>query len=266
MCHRKKIHIILLVLIIVLLFAENSYGQRWKLRRYEVGGGIGVAQVFGDIGGTMSPQNWMGLKDISLSETRMSFNAFARYKIQPKYAVKSVLHLGFATGDDKNSKNEIRGNQYRTFLAEFAGQFEYYFVQEEKRYRSSGIYNRRGMLNDYSRIAFYGFAGLGVLYSKSTHEYPLLRPNDSFKATATICPVIPLGIGAKYIIDSRYSFSAELGYRYAFSDYVEGYKNIVYSRFNDVYYFLDLSVTYRLKTTTRNLPAIIDRRYKRYGY
>lgn len=260
----KIIRSLILTLLLLVVFNDYSYGQRWKLRRYEIGGGVGAVQVFGDIGGTADEKNWFGIKDISLSETRPAINLLARYKIQPRYSVKVSLHGGYATGDDKDSKNN-RGRTYKTILSEFSGQFEYYLVQEEKAYRSSGMYSRRGMINNYSHYAFYGFAGIGMFYSISNHSYPNIMPTDIYKGGSNFNAVIPFGIGTKFIIDSRYSFNAEFGYRYSFSDYVEGYSN-VNSLHRDIYYFLDFMLTYRLKTTTRNIPAVIDKRYKKYGY
>jgi hypothetical protein len=261
----KHVATLLLTLLVLFIFCDISYGQKWKLRRYEIGGGIGVNQLFGDIGGSASSKNLFGLKDINLNETRYGFNALARYKVHPKHSVKASLHGGIAKGDDKKSHNN-RGRSYSAFLFEFSGQYEYYIIQEEKAFRSSGMYSRRGMLNNYSHYALYGFAGLGVVYSNSKHKYPLPPlPKDIYKSGGNYGVVIPFGIGTKFIIDSRYSLNAEFGYRYTFSDYIEGYSNTD-SKYNDIYYFLDFTLTYRLKTTTRNLPAIIDKRYKKYGY
>lgn len=260
----KYVKTILLTLLVLLIFNELSFGQKWKLRRYEIGGGIGVSQLFGDIGGTADEKNLFGLKDINLAETRFGINSIGRYKIHPKHSVKVPFHFGYAKGSDEGSKNN-RGRSYTTFLFELSGQYEYYLVQEEKTYRSSGMYNKRGMLNNYSHYAFYGFAGLGAVYTISSHKYPYTLVTDIYKGGGNYGIVIPFGVGAKFIIDSRYSLNAEMGYRYTFSDFIEGYRN-VNSRHKDVYYFLDITLSYRLKTTTRNIPAIFDKRYKKYGY
>ena len=260
----KIISYFILSLVLLLVYSESSYGQRWKLRRYEVGFGLGAVQVFGDIGGTADENNWLGVKDISFADTRPCLNAFIRYKIDPRYSVRASVYSGFAKGADENSRND-RGRVYKTKLFEFSGQFEYYFVKEEKTYRSSGMYSRRGMLNNYSHYAFYGFAGVGAAYTISKHEYPSVLENDIYKDGSNMGVVFPFGLGAKFILDSRYSLNAQFGYRYTLSDYIEGYKNI-YSKHNDVYYFMEIALTYRLKTSKRNLPAFIDRRYKKYGY
>jgi hypothetical protein len=66
--------------------------------------------------------------------------------------------------------------------------------------------------------------------------------------------VIPGGIGTTLIYSPNLNFGAEIGARYAFTDYLDGYTS-QFSKANDVYYFLNLTVTYKLKTGPRGLPS-----------
>ena len=234
-------------------------GQRWKLRRYEVGGGIGMTQVFGDIGGTVDMNNWFGLKDIKIDETRMAFPLYIRYRLDPVYALKLNGVLAFGNGSDLNSRND-RGRSYKTLISELSLQGEYYFLAEERRYKSAAMFNRRGMLNNYMSFGAYGFAGIGGVYSHASVNIPDPLTYDQIKRN-NFGAVIPFGIGLKYIIDDRWLISAELGYRISFTDYIEGYKQIQDSKHNDVYYFLDVFVGYRLETSRKGLPTFLDREY-----
>ncbi len=236
--------------------------QRWKLRRYEVGVGFGTIQVFGDIGGAATQQNWFGLKDIKLDETKIGVVSNARYKIDPKMSVRANLNLGFGKGSDLDSRND-RGRSYSTTLIEFSGQYEYYFLPEDKQYRSAAIYSRRGMVNNYSTLGAYVLGGVGVTYAISQHAEAVVLPYDEYRSGGNIVPVVLLGVGLKYILDDRSFLNVELGYRYGLTDFIEGYKQTEASKYNDVYYFLTISYNYRLKTTRRNLPAFIDRKYRR---
>lgn len=247
-------------------FIDASYGfnQRWKLRRYEIGGGLGMTQVFGDIGGTADKNNMMGLKDIRFDETSMAFGLLARYKIDPIYSLKTNLILGFGHGDDIDSRN-VRGRSYKTRVLELSMQGEYYFLAEEKRYRSAAMFNRRGMLNNYSTISAYGFLGLGMVYSNASVKYDDTHapsPYDKVKKN-NIGAVAPVGLGLKYIIDDRWLLNAELGYRISFTDYIEGYSQTHDSKHKDIYYFLTISLSYRLDTSRRGLPSFLDKEYKR---
>jgi hypothetical protein len=253
--------------ILLVLFTVNDalygYSQRWKLRRYEIGGGIGMTQVFGDIGGTAQQNNWYGLKDIKLDETSMAFGLLARYKIDPVYSLKINTILGFGHGDDEASKND-RGRTYKTRLFEFSIQGEYYFLAEEKRYRTAAMFDRRGMLNNYSTISAYGFLGLGMVYSKANVDYTTEDPGPYDKVKSNnVGAIAPIGLGLKYVIDDRWLVNAELGYRISFTDYIEGFSQTKDSKHNDIYYFLTISVCYRLETSRRGIPAIFDKEYKR---
>lgn len=253
-----------LLMLISGLCQESMFAQRWKLKRYEVGGGIGAMQLFGDIGGTASESNWFGLKDISIDEMSYAAGANARYKITPFVGVRANINYGKGHGDDADSRND-RGRSYQTTLFEFSGQVEYYFLREDKGFRSSAIYTRRGMINNYNSFAAYAFAGLGAAYSISSHADAPMAPYDSYKKN-NIAPVIPFGVGVKYILDESSYINIDLGYRFGLNDYIEGYKQTQASRFTDVYYFLMFSYNYRLKTTRRNLPAFLDSKYRKYGY
>lgn len=259
-----KIYHVKLIIISILFLSvlESVNGQRWKLRRYEVGGGIGITQVFGDIGGTIDTKNWFGLKDIKIDETRLAFPLFVRYKLDPIYAIKVNTILAFGNGTDANSRNN-RGRSYKTMLFEFSAQAEYYFIPEERRYKSAAMFNKRGMLNNYMSFNAYGFLGIGGVYSKAKVEFTQdITPVDEIKSSS-IGIVFPFGLGLKYIIDDRWLVNAELGYRLSVTDYIDGYKQSQASKHNDVYYFLTFSVGYRLKTSRRGLPSFLDKEYRK---
>ena len=263
MAQSKQLRISIVIGILFCLILEPVYGQRWKLRRYEVGAGLGAMQVFGDIGGTIDDDNLLGLKDIKFDETHMVIPAYARYKVDPVYSFKANLALGFGSGDDADSKND-RGRSYKTTLGEFSIQAEYYFIPEEKKYKSAAMFNRRGMINNYMSFSAYGFVGIGASYSKAKVTFtedinPLV---DDFKANS-FGMVIPFGLGVKYIIDDRWLLFGELGYRYTLNDYIDGYTQTQGSKHNDVYYFLSFSVGYRLETTRKGLPGFLDRDYRK---
>lgn len=249
----------LLILVLVIGITKPVLGQRWKLRRYEVGGGIGMTQIFGDIGGTIDKKNWFGLKDIKFDETSPAFPLYIRYRLDPVYALKLNGILAFGNGTDENSRND-RGRSYSSIIGEFSVQGEFYFLAEERRYKSAAMFNRRGMLNNYMSFGAYGFAGIGAVYSRATVNIPDPLPYDRIKNN-NFGAVIPFGIGLKYIIDDRWLVNAELGYRISLTDYIDGYKQTQDSKHNDVYYFVNISVGYRLETTRQGLPTFLDKEF-----
>lgn len=247
----------ILLIAFTMLLMDNVLAQRWKMRRYELGAGIGVTQVFGDIGGTIDQKNWFGLKDIKIDETRLAFPVSVRYRLLPLYSLKINGTLAFGHGDDNNSRNN-RGRSYKTMLTELSAQGEYYFLAEERRYKSAAMFNKRGMLNNYMSFAGYGFVGIGGVYSRARVTYNGYDPGpyDRVKNN-NIGVVIPFGIGLKYILSDRLLINAELGYRLSLTDYIEGFSQIQDSKHKDVYYFLQVGVGYKLNTTSKGIPNFL---------
>ncbi len=243
---------------------QDASAQRWKLRRYEVGLGVGTMQIFGDIGGTADESNWFGLKDVKFDETNLTFNGIVRYKISPYISIKSNLNYGRGQASDDNTRND-RGRSYKVSLYEFSATGEYYFRPEDKKYRSSALYSRKGMLNNYNTLSSYFFAGIGVAATFSEHGDAAIQPADDYRSGMNLAPVIPFGIGVKYIIDDRLLINGDFGYRYSLTDYIEGYKQTWNSNSNDIYYFLNISLNYRLKTSRRGIPLFMDRKFRKYG-
>ena len=257
------------ILLIILITASTVDAQRWKLRRYEVGLNLGSTQVFGDIGGTASEKNWFGLKDLRLDETQPAIGIHVRYKVDQIYSVKFLTCFGMGKGADDYSRNDHRGFSYKTKIIENSFQVEYYLISEEKRYKSAAMFNRRGMLNNYSTVSLYTFLGLGAtMFFPNTEAHVRINQDDGtvydqIDGYGFISISVPLGLGAKYIIDDSWLIGAEVGYRWTTSDFLDGYKQLVNSKYNDVYYFMLFSVSHRLKTSRRGIPVFLDKGYRR---
>ncbi|MBU0764725.1 MAG: hypothetical protein KJ607_07820, partial [Bacteroidetes bacterium] len=66
---------------------------------------------------------------------------------------------------------------------------------------------------------------------------------------------IPVGVGFKYGINRRLALGLEYGYRKTFSDYIDGISHPPYSKAKDVYMFLMVSVSRKLRTSRSGLPT-----------
>ena len=236
-----------------LLFSVSAgHAQKWKLRRYEAMAGFGTAHYFGDIGGTADESNLFGLKDIELVNTRLSFYLGARYKIRQNMAVKTNFIFGFLSGDDEGSKNNERNFAFSSKIFEPSVQFEYSILSEEQKFRSLAMFNKRGMLNNYSQFNIYGFAGLGAVLSWVTPEKNLVNWYDESLSKTALA--MPIGIGVKYVLSSSLSLGFEFGGRLTLTDYLDGYTSD-FSRWNDIYYFAVFNAVYRVKTSRKGLPV-----------
>jgi hypothetical protein len=253
-------------LLILFLTSFTVNAQRWKTKRYEAGVGIGTTHIFGDIGGGVNEKNWMGLKDIRLDATRPSFDIKFRYRLSNNFATKLSLFYGFGYGADEgsfhNEGNIPRDLSFNRHILEPSLQFEYYFLTEDQRLSSTAMYYRRGMGSNYTRVGLYIFTGVGsaINYGKVTKNNPAFPFNPEKETIKDLSNslVIPAGIGVKYMINPDITLGFELGGRYCFSDYIDGYNPFGYSANEglDIYYLTSFSAVYKLKNDRNNIPLI----------
>ncbi len=252
------------ILLISLCFFQDGHAQRWKLRRYEALFGLGFLNYFGDIGGAATNENWFGLRDLSIKHTRPSLYLGARYKIRENMAVKLNLMSGFIAQNDEGSKNNDRGFEFTASLFEPSLQYEYSIISEEKRYKSAALFNKRGMVNNYSQINLYLYAGIGGVFFSP-------KPNNALKNAPAYVPdhskagiVMPLGVGLKYVINQNWSLGGEFGIRFATTDYLDAYSNPMYSKANDLYYFGFINGIYRIRTSRSGAPILFGRKRRTF--
>jgi hypothetical protein len=250
------------ILVIVLLAVSiTGFSQRWKLKRYEVLFGVGSTNIYGDIGGTADVNNLFGLKDIRINETRYSLYGGLRYKIQKDWALKMNLIYGKGVSDDIKSRNENRGYSFTTSIFEPSLQLEYSFLSEERTMSSARLFNRRGMVNNFTVFSAYGFVGVGGVFFNPELDLKGKTPvtGETTSGYGTFTAVIPIGLGIKYALDKNWSIGFEFGRRFAFSDYIDGIST-KWSKANDTYYFAVLQATYKLNTNRRGIPEFLVRR------
>ena len=249
--------------IFILCLPSEADAQKWKLRRYEATLGAGFGSYFGDIGGSTTADNLFGIKDISIKSTRPSLHIGARYKIRQNVAVKMNFNYIRLAGDDEGSLNSERGFQFATNVFEPSIQAEYSIISEEQRSRSNALFNKRGMINNYSQINLYLYAGIGAV-----KHWP--KPNEAMMASLNYDPdhstfgiLFPVGLGIKYILNSSWSVGAEFGIRWTTTDLLDAYTS-PYSKANDLYYFGVINGIYRISTSRTGAPILFQRGSSRF--
>lgn len=252
---------ILLSVSLILISSGLLHSQLWKMRRCEVSGSIGTTQFFGDIGGFSKDENILGFKDILLDHTRFNINSAVRYRILNDVSAKFSLSMGSFHCTDNKGSNEGRKLESRTFFIEPALIGEFYFIKNKG---EKSFLLMKGSSYPFPKRFFpmldcYVFTGIGGLYYK-------VNPNDRLERrdlkTGGFTPVIPLGVGASFSYSGNYNFGLELGARYSFSDYVDGYTS-AYSKSNDMYYLLNFIFIYKLRTDENGLPQFLNKRRNR---
>ncbi len=246
----------------VLFMTLSSFAQPWKMLRYEGALGIGSTNVYGDLGGAPNAESLLFIRDITFRNTRPSIYSALRYKIDPKTALKFNLIYGYSkTADFAGSRNENREFISTSNLIEFSGQYEFYFLQEDRRLKSSAMFDRRGMVNNYSTLGAYVFAGIGATAFWSNLEIEE-RDYDVYKPGPSVTLSLPIGLGLKYILSDHWMLGWELGYRHTISDFLDGIQT-PWSNNTDVYWISSLNLSYRIPTSRRNIPEFLDRKWRR---
>jgi len=250
----KKVFIIAYILCFL---GGHSFGQLWKTKRYEAVAGIGMTSFFGDIGGFSQTENILGIKDFSFLQTRFNVGASLRYRVTQDFSARLSLYSGLFHATDKRGSNEEREMAANTIFFELDLIAEYCFIKSQM--ENSYLFNkgRRTRFNSIlSSLDIYAFGGIGGLsYSVKGNEELVSHGMEKGGFTA----VIPAGIGLNLYIMPEYNIGIELGGRYSFSDYLDGYTS-QYSRANDIYYFFNVTFTYKLLTGDNGLPAFLSSR------
>ena len=238
----KKLLIILTALCIL---SPLTNAQLWKVHRLEVSGGLGATQFFGDIGGYPNRKNILGIRDFTFKNTRFDLNANLRYRIAEDFDIRANFMGGIFHSTDARGANVNRGYEETTLFFEPSIIAEYYFIKNKK--ENSYLFehdNLSFMKSIFASLDFYAFAGFGGL---AYH----VNPNNLLASLVTnptgFTEVIPVGVGVTMIHSSKINFGVELGGRFTFSDNLDGFTSQT-SYKNDVYYTLNFTVTYKLKT------------------
>lgn len=249
------------LLVIIFLVAAGQVidaQELWKRKRYEVVAAIGTSQFFGDIGGFSKSENILGLKDIILKQTRFNIHGGLKYRIIPPVSVKLGLNFGMLHATDKKGSNEGREMEAKTTFFEPALTCEYAFIKSNR--ENSYLFSKGRKMpfkSVLSSVDLYAFAGIGgVSYSVKGNDDLESSPNFT---DGGFTAVIPAGIGANLLVTPDYNLGIEIGGRYAFSDFLDGYTS-QYSKSNDVYYLFNVTFTYKIRTSSNGLPAFLSRK------
>jgi hypothetical protein len=241
-----------LTILLLCFIVSITDAQIWKLNRYEASVGLGPSFFFGDIGGYSQTKNILGIRDITIKQTRFDFNANFKYRITQEVNIRLSLTSGLLHATDVRGSNENRGLEASMIIIEPALIGEYYFIKNKA--ENSYLFTKgkaTGINGIIKSLDFYVFTGLGGLgYSiKGNAQLQKIGFNPG-----GFTVVIPVGIGSTLIYSPNFNFGVELSGRYSFSDNLDGYTS-QYSRSNDVYYFFNFTITYKLKTGANGLPS-----------
>ena len=102
--------LVLYTLILFFSIPFTSDAQRWKRYRYELLGGIGTTNVFGDMGGGAGEAGT--IQDFDIEGTGVNIFVGMRYKLKELVYVKVNLIYSFSVTSDEFTDNIIEQHQH----------------------------------------------------------------------------------------------------------------------------------------------------------
>jgi hypothetical protein len=246
----------ILAILLLCLLAPLADAQLWKVRRYELSAGLGPSMFFGDIGGFSKTENILGLKDLSFLQTRYNVNLNFKYRITQQISARFSLTQGLLHATDARGSNEARGYENSISIIEPALIGEYYFIKSNSENLYSFVSGRGGFFGSILKsIDVYAFTGFGgLIYSGKPNDLLKARQAELGIKPSGFTGIIPLGLGANLAVSPVLSYGLEFGGRYSFTDNLDGYTS-QFSSSNDVYYFLNFTVVYKMRTTKQGFPT-----------
>ena len=161
-----------------------------------------------------------------------------RQRFQNNFGYKASINFGNQAGDDIGSKMAAgRGYSFESKIIQASVCAEYAMKWGGGKYKRY----RKSMPN-----TVYGFLGAGVVNTSINNT---LGDKNYLGTTFNkdTAPAIPFGIGYQYKISDDFSLGAEVGWKYVFSDKVDGLvPPSTNSKFNDIIAGLAITVSYKL--------------------
>ena len=229
----------------------------------EYGGGIGVANYLGDIGGNEGSRKDF-LSDMKLAQTRQALGFYFRHKLKaplsyrkPIYLKAELNYLRIA-GDDKLTTNVFRNARNLNFvndMLDFNVQTQFVFFEDP----DLGADYRFNL-----GLQFYAGVGIGFFYSepKTTYKGETVKLRPLKTEGAEYSPFglsVPFTLGFHFTYKRRHRFGWELMWRKTFTDYLDD----ISQGWGDPSKMEPLAVELSNRTDELNIPLSLA---NNYGY
>lgn len=193
-------------------------------QNFEAGLTLGLTTYNGDI--DVVAQN-LG------SAMRPAIGLLGKYRLSNSLLVRGQILTGKLSGSEKNHPTawrQERGLSFEAKLTEVSALLEYEVVTKK-------------------RFTGFTFGGIGVTYFNPKTDFNL--PNkyiddvnpDAQTNYKKITLAVPLGVGLKYSLPNNFYLTAEMGYRFVFTDYLDGISKVGNPDRKDTYYYTGLTLT-----------------------
>lgn len=193
-----------ILLVVILGVSKSSFAQTWEL-----GGFAGTAGYMGDL----NPNN-------PLKVGNLAFGGHAKRNFDGYWALKLNVAYGKIEAADAESGNAYYRSRNLNFfspLTEVSLQTEFnffnYIPSISRRIYSPYLYVGVGFVTFNPKTVYDG-----KTYQLSTMGTEGQKKGNSYR---TLALSVPFGAGVKYNFSGKWSLGAELGYRTAYTDYLD---------------------------------------------
>lgn len=198
------------MVVVVGLIPELAFSQSFYAIRRErtiIGTlGTGVSSYFGDLKDTKR-----GL------DAKLNITGGAQLYVTPRISIRADLTYFRLEGSDAKTGNPELERRNLSFVAD---NFELAATGAINLLPNGKKFHQRPPIN------VYGFAGIGVIYSNPKAElngkkYALQPLETEGVKYSKIHPVIPMGIGLRFMVSPFLNIAVEAGHRITFTDYLD---------------------------------------------
>lgn len=218
---------------IVLTFFLFAFVQAQSYRDFEAGVFLGLGNSQGDV---------VPAQFYTFQANSFAYGLFVKKYFNPYAGLRLSYYNGEISGDDEQfDVRDERFARFTTSLQELSLRLEVDAIGDTKK--------------EHIGWSPYGFVGLGLTVFEPSTDYGLYETaefaqgwvaEDKMNLDAQQAVAIPLGIGIKNNLKNGLNFGIELGYRWAFTDYLDGISQAGNPDNDDSYFFGGLTISKRM--------------------
>lgn len=216
------------------------------LSKFEIGVNAGVFIYQGDL----TPSEFG-----SYNTLQPGLNFFVNKIVSPLFSLRTNLALGGLKGNDaKYSTPSYRQQRNFNFKSPSFEVSELLVADFFKNNKSRPL----------SGLSPYLFAGIGLSFLNITRDWSDFNAEyfsseasttsglvaDQQHPLPTLLPILPMGIGIRYLVSSRISINAETSYRFTFTDYLDGFSKAANDSRKDSYLVHSVGLIYQFRNNS----------------
>jgi len=207
----------------------------------------GEAQFsFGLFGGVANYQGDIAKDITNVKESHIAFGGGLGYKISPFIDLKAQLLLTKLSGDDADYPERAeRGFKFESNIIEISTVLDYYIFGSAER-SNTGVFTPKFSPLVYLGLGVTKVNNLAECYNDDCINGVILSPFPEKDAKSSLLTV-PFGIGIKYDVSPLLSVGLRGGYRYTFSDYIDGISKAANDEANDWFFILGTHVVFYIQ-------------------